>query len=334
MAFEDRSLPGQAVPEIHLCIANADQTADVLEALPGATRPGYTIGQWAWETDTVPPRWDPVFKLVDEIWVNSTWVAETIARSSPVPVVVVPQPVEAPEPDGAELPVELPDGYRFLFAFDFYSTTSRKNPVGLVNAFTRAFRPNEGPVLVLKTINGMRRPDERALVQYAIGGRSDVVIVDMEFSERQHAALFAACDCYVSLHRAEGFGMTIAEAMALGKPVIATAWSGNMDFTTAHNSYLVDYQLRTVGPDNPPYNPEGTWAEPSIDHAVRAHAPRLGAPGRGQRPRGPREAGCDAAVEPRGRRRAGACPAAADRGADARGPRRWLAGGGVGLARS
>jgi glycosyltransferase involved in cell wall biosynthesis len=266
--FAERFLPVGAVPEIHLCCANADQTPGVLAELPGVDVPGYTIGLWAWETDTVPPRWDPVFKLVDEIWVYTTWIAETIARVSPVPVVVMPPPVPIPEASPGHPPVEVPDAFRFLFAFDFYSTMTRKNPVGLVNAFTRAFQPGEGPVLVLKSINGHLRPDERARVQHAARDRSDVVILDGVLSPREQTALFAACDCYVSLHRAEGFGMTLAEAMALGKPVIATAWSGNMDFTTVHNAYLVDYQPRAVGPDNPPYNPEGTWAEPSIDHAA------------------------------------------------------------------
>ena len=78
----------------------------------------------------------------------------------------------------------------------------------------------------------------------------------------------AACDCYVSLHRAEGFGLTMAEAMAIGKPVIATGYSGNVDFMSGENSYLVDYALGRVGPDCEIYPPEGEWAEPSIEHAA------------------------------------------------------------------
>ena len=79
----------------------------------------------------------------------------------------------------------------------------------------------------------------------------------------------ASCDCYVSLHRAEGFGLTMAEAMAIGKPVIGTGYSGNVDFMTSENSYLVDYTIGRVGPDCEIYPPEGEWADPSVEHAAQ-----------------------------------------------------------------
>src|SRR3954447_17886502 len=114
-------------------------------------RDRYTIGVWAWEVDVVPASWDRAFALVDEIWVYSRYVREILSQASPVPVVRVPLPIVAPPPGGDISALRIPDGFTFLFLFDFYSTLARKNPVGLVEAFTRAFQPGEGPQLVLKS---------------------------------------------------------------------------------------------------------------------------------------------------------------------------------------
>jgi glycosyltransferase involved in cell wall biosynthesis len=270
-AFEELVLPEGVEPEVNLLAVNAYQVPAFAEQVgEELLRSRYTIGQWAWETDAVPPWWDHAFELVDEIWVYSRYVAENLARATDlgVPVVVVPLPVEAPDPTGATVPFALPGGFVFLFAFDFFSTLERKNPLGLVEAFKRAFAPGEGPALVLKTINALYRREAREHLRHAIGGREDILLVDEMLDERQMAALLARADCFVSLHRAEGFGLGPAEAMALGKPVIATGFSGTTDFMTPANSYLVDWQLRAVGPDAEHYPAEGTWAEPSVEHAA------------------------------------------------------------------
>ena len=103
---------------------------------------------------------------------------------------------------------------------------------------------------------------------WAARDRSDIHVKDRSLTAAQLNGLMAGCDCYVSLHRSEGFGLTMAEAMAIGKPVIGTGYSGNLDFMNAHNSYLVDYELGRVGPDCEIYPPEGRWADPSIEHAA------------------------------------------------------------------
>jgi glycosyltransferase involved in cell wall biosynthesis len=268
---EEAQLPDGFEPEVNLLCINAYQVPAFAEQagndLLGSR---YTIGQWAWETDAVPPYWDSAFDLVDELWVYSRYVSENLARATDVgvPVVVVPLPVEAPDPAGATVPFEIPERYVFLFAFDFFSTLERKNPLGLIEAFKRAFAPDEGPVLLLKTTNARFRPEARERLRHAIGGRADILLVDATVDAREMAALFARADCYVSLHRAEGFGLTPAESMALGKPVIATGFSGNTDFMTPTNSYLVDWELTAVGPDAEHYPEEGTWAEPSVEHAA------------------------------------------------------------------
>ena len=184
------------------------------------------IGVWAWETDQVPDRWKSSFELLDEIWVYTDYVADNLARAASIPVRRVPPPVLRPEPGDVQLDLGLPDGFRFLFMFDFFSTIQRKNPVGLVEAFRLAFEPGEGPQLVIKTINGVHRPHALEQLLWAARGRPDIHVIDRSLGARERDALVTGCDCYVSLHRSEGFGLTLAECMALGKPVIATAFSG------------------------------------------------------------------------------------------------------------
>jgi glycosyltransferase involved in cell wall biosynthesis/SAM-dependent methyltransferase len=229
----------------------------------------YTIGVWAWEVDVVPPSWDRAFGLVDEIWVYSRYVQEIISNVSPVPVVRIPLPIVAPPPGGDVAGLHLPEGFAFLFLFDFYSTLQRKNPLGLVEAFTRAFDPGEGPQLVLKSHNGDFKPERLARLREAAGDRPDIHIVDQFLTAAEMAALMRRADCYVSLHRAEGFGLTLGETMALGKPVIATGFSANLDFMTAENSYLVRHRETLVGPEGENYPAHGTWAEPDLDHAAQ-----------------------------------------------------------------
>lgn len=249
----------------------------------------YTIGVWAWETDLVPRSWDRAFSLVDEIWVYSTYVAEIIGRAAPCPVVRVPLPIVAPNPAGARVSFPLPDGFTFLFLFDFYSTLQRKNPLGLLEAFTRAFEPGEGPHLLLKSFNGDYKPERLARLREAAGERPDVHVIDQFVPETERAALMAACDCYVSLHRSEGFGLTLGEAMALGKPVIGTGYSSNLDFMSPENSYLVRHDMTEVGSEGENYPAEGRWAEPDLDHAAQlmreVWTDREGAARRGQRAR-------------------------------------------------
>src|SRR5205085_6826443 len=112
------------------------------------------------------------------------------------------------------------------------------------------------------------RPLAEEELLWAAHGRADIVVVDRSLTAAERDGLMAGCDCYVSLHRSEGFGLTLAEAMALGKPVIGTGYSGNLDFMDEGNSYLVDYEIGLVGPDCEIYPADGEWAEPSIEHAA------------------------------------------------------------------
>jgi glycosyltransferase involved in cell wall biosynthesis len=260
-------LPGAPV---NLICVNADELPRFVRDIGSRFLDGRrNIGVWAWETDVIPRRWDEAFSLLDEIWVYSRYIAENLGRAAPVPVIPIPPPVVAPEPTAAP-DLGLPDGFRFMFMFDFFSTMKRKNPIGVVEAFKRAFAPGEGPHLVIKTIHGVDRAADLEALQYAAAGRPDVFVVDRSLSVADKNGLLASCDCYVSLHRSEGWGLPIAECMAMAKPVVATAYSGNLDFMGPGNSYLVDYALTQVGGDVEIYPAEGTWAEPDLDDAARA----------------------------------------------------------------
>src|SRR5262249_55488297 len=150
----------------------------------------------------------------------------------------------------------------FLFVFDVHSHLARKNPVGVVEAFRRAFRPFDPVRLVLKCVNAESDPSGFAALQSAAAGWPISIVSGYTDVERLRD-LMAACDAYVSLHRAEGIGLTIADAMALGKPVIATDWSGNTDFMDVSNSFPVTYRLAELDGNVGPYPAGYVWAEPS-----------------------------------------------------------------------
>ena len=262
----ERQAPGR--PSINLlCVNGLELTFFAADKGEGyfAERP--TVGVWAWETDVVLDAMRSTAGLLSEIWVYSDWVAENLRPALETPIATVSPPVVAPRTEG-RLGFELPDGFVFLYVFDLFSTMQRKNPLGLISAFRRAFSEGEGPVLVLKTINGARRWTNLQQVKQAADGRSDIVIVDRLLDDAEKAALYRRCDCYVSLHRSEGFGITAAEAMLVGKPVIATGYSGSLQFMTPENSFLVDYSMTSVGPDGEIYPEDGRWAEPDLDHAA------------------------------------------------------------------
>jgi glycosyltransferase involved in cell wall biosynthesis/SAM-dependent methyltransferase len=230
----------------------------------------HTIALWWWEVGDFPQDWAAAFEHIDEVWVGSQHIYDAVAPSAPVPVVKMAMPVALPRvPVRARAELGLPeDGFLFLYVHDYHSTAARKNPLGVVNAFKRAFPPGSGAKLVLKSINAENVMHEHDRVALAAGDHPDITLTDGYVSADDKNAMIAACDCYVSLHRSEGFGLTAAEAMLLGKPVIATRYGGNLEFMTEENSYLVDWTPIAVGEDAHPYPANGTWADPDLDQAA------------------------------------------------------------------
>ncbi len=263
--------PARAPFGINLVCVNAD-------ALPGyAAEVGeaffadrHTIGVWWWETSTFPAAFHSSFDLLDEVWVGSRFVADSLRAVAPVPVVHMPIPIVFPEvPPFAAGEQGWPDAFTFLFSWDYHSVFERKNPLAAVEAYTTAFGPDEGATLILKSINyASDRANHRRLLD-AVADRPDVVVIDGYLDGRDKDRLMRSCDCYVSLHRSEGLGLTIAEALYYGRPVIATGYSGSVDLMDDRTAYPVDYRLVPTGPGAGPYAPDGEWADPDVGHAAR-----------------------------------------------------------------
>ena len=159
------------------------------------------------------------------------------------------------------------DAFVFLFVFDFHSFVERKNPVGLIRAFKNAFEGRKDIQLVIKSSHGQEYPQQMDMLKEAASG-ANVHVIDGVYSRKAKNALINAADCYVSLHRSEGFGLTLAEAMFYGKPAVATGYSGNVDFMSSENSFLIPYKIVTIESGQGPYSIGAHWADPDLDHAV------------------------------------------------------------------
>lgn len=263
---------GDVVRATSLLCVNANQVGSVLESLPVLDRTTYRIGQWYWEVEDFPPAERGGFGHVDEVWVATDFVRDAVARHTRLPVLTMPPPLPqrgAPTTltrADLGLPADRPV---VLFSFDYLSTLERKNPLDLVEAFRRAFAPDEGPLLVLKSISSELRVDDAERLRTRVAGEPDILLLEDYLSPERRDALVQLSDVYASLHRSEGLGLTLAEAMAWGKPVVATAYSGNLHFMTDENSYLVPWTPTTIPAHCDPYPEGGTWAQPDLDVAAR-----------------------------------------------------------------
>lgn len=255
-----------------VCIDPSQHFAFLSQVGASYFRDHYSIGAWAWELPRFPANWFNRFAFYDEIWVTTSFVANALAPVAPIPVVRIP-PVMTPPRAGSreqgrqQLGADA-DEFVFLCIFDFHSHMERKNPLAVVDAFKQAFAREARARLVIKTVNAQADAAGFAALKERAQG-FPIQIMNGYWSADAVRDVMAACDAYVSLHRSEGTGLTITDAMALGKPVIATGWSGNMDFMTVGNSFPVRYDLVEIEHGVGPYREGETWAEPSVADAAQ-----------------------------------------------------------------
>jgi len=235
----------------------------------------YSVGVWAWELDVPPERWRRAVNLVDEIWAPSTFVAQALSKiAGGKPIHVLPHYLDVAsfrsQPAHDPLPA-LQGKTVVFFSYDVRSLHARKNPEAVVEAFRLAAANNPQAALVIKINNNGTWPEARARVECAAEGLSNVIIMEDKLSDDGMRDLLARADIVMSLHRSEGFGLLMAEGMAASKPVIATGWSGNLDFMTPSCSVLIDYTLVPVEDPQHIYDKYGAlWAEPDIAQAGAA----------------------------------------------------------------
>jgi len=239
----------------------------------------YNIGYWAWELAHCPEEWDAPMSLVDELWAPSRFIQSALAERARVPVEYMPLCVELPEfAPGTRAQFGLPDdAFLFLYTFDFLSYVERKNPLAAVRAFRAAFPTGtEQAGLVLKAMNADESNPRWRELQQAIDGDRRITIINRTFDRHEVLQLFDVCDCFISLHRSEGFGRGPAEAMLLGKPVILTDYSGTTDFANDNNACPVRYRLVPVRESEYVFAKGQEWADPDVEHAAW-HMKRLAA---------------------------------------------------------
>ena len=271
--FMDRIDP-HAAHKANIFFLNANEMDDAYAHLGSQFFAGrYNIGYFAWELSQFPEAWVNEFRYFDEIWAPSRFIQQAVADKASCPVVWMPLAVEpiCSTPLSREYFGLPEDRFLVLFFFDFRSFIQRKNPWAALRAFAAAFRENHSaPVnLVIKLIGADARPDDyRDFLASEAMRDPRVILINRVMTDREIKELVRLCDCFLSLHRSEGFGRGLAEAMYYGKPVVATGYSGNLDFMNEANSCLVDCTLIPVGAEEYPYGAGQRWAEPDAEQAA------------------------------------------------------------------
>lgn len=284
---ESRGWEPAAIDMVHTNPNVLRQTDGMLERLE--LRAPLRIGYWAWELEAFPSGWEAGFAGLDQLWCPSTFTAQALALRSPVPVSALPHLIDWSRADRLAqrrltVPPRLPGApFTVLFAFDFWSTVGRKNPEGAIEAFQLAFPPPNGqgvggsgsPLLpparlILKLSSGNQFPDAAQKLREKAQADPRLQVLDAHLPIEQLDALYTEADVLLSLHRAEGFGLTLAEAMAGGLPVVATGYSGNLDFMPPGSAELVPYRLVPIRRTEGDYREGWPWAEPDLEGAAAA----------------------------------------------------------------
>jgi glycosyltransferase involved in cell wall biosynthesis len=260
---------------VQIYSVNADQLAVVAETVaPLCERsPRYRINMPFWELCRFPPDWIASYRGFDEIWAPTRFIQASVQGTLDLPVVWMPPAVAITDFEPVDRSrFNLPAGvFLFLFNFDFSSYSTRKNPMAAIEAYRLAFRHhplNVPTALAIKTMGCDVDGKNLERLLKMTEEEPDIIIIDEQMNYSDVLALMNCCDCYVSLHRSEGFGYTLAEAMLLGKPVIATDYSGTRDFIDRTNAYPVKYRLKPLEKNDYPFGEGQKWADPDLEHAA------------------------------------------------------------------
>jgi glycosyltransferase involved in cell wall biosynthesis len=270
----DSHLSDALVHSLSVFCVNPDLLPALVPLLQQARRANSRIaGYWFWELERIPREWIASIDHIDELWCSTEFVARAMRDATAKPIVKIPPSFDF-EIGQTLLRADfaLPDAaFLFLFSFDFNSHVARKNPEAAIAAFRSAFpRGRDDVRLIVKSVNGWRHPVRVEALKRTIGDDPRIIAIDGFLSRQQMWGLIGVCDAYLSLHRSEGLGLGLAEAMYLGRPAIATGYSGNLEFMDEANSVLVDYRLIPVRPGDYVAHDEGfAWAEPDLDDAAR-----------------------------------------------------------------
>lgn len=239
----------------------------------GALNNFYNIGYWFCEVPHIPDNWAHQMEYFDEIWTSSSFCANAFSRSARIPVAKIPLHIEARDVTkriASRIAGGNESNFNFLTIFNVYSDAERKNALFTIRAFLNAHAENKNIRLIVKVSNLEHDPilaDKLAVIRMHY---KNIEIIDGYVETEKVQALYEKADAYVSLHRAEGFGLTISDAMSRGIPVITTGYSGNMEFCQPDDTRLVSYSLRTVGHERLRYRSDDVWAEPDMTDAVLA----------------------------------------------------------------
>lgn len=266
----DHKISNQTPYNINLFHINPYEVPLAFSALsPAFWDNKYNIAFWLWELEKFPPEWCFALNCFHEIWTPSEFVSESIRKVTDKPVCTMPYFIQAP----ADLKMgrkkfQLPDNtFLFLTMYDCNSTIERKNPIGALRAFKKAFSPEETDVGLVIKVNNPTETDLRK-IREELKGYQNIFLLSGVYSKTEVNSLIANADVLVSLHRAEGFGLVPAEAMLLGTPSIATNWSANTEFMNSETACMVDYTLVPIEKDCGPYPKGERWAEPDLEQAA------------------------------------------------------------------
>lgn len=255
---------------VQIALHDLDRFFSVIE--PDFFNDKYCILFIVWESEYIPENIKKNVNLFNEIWTASSYCNTLFQKVYNGPIITVPHPVEVNlkpvQPQNA-LPFFDKNKFSFLFIFSYHSSIERKNPLFLMEAFSKAFLEQEQVELVIKTSGAEKfKQYERKLHQFA-ADKKNITIINIDMDKNSVNHLINDSDCYVSMHHSEGFGLTLAEAMCLGKPTVATNYSGNTEFMNEDNSFLVDYELGFLLNADANFSSQTLWANPIMEDAVK-----------------------------------------------------------------